>query len=163
MLHRFTLFPISIYLQEKVAPKAKTNRVKIEKTEFALPSRIESIEEAVAKATSTAIESGVSEDAIFGIDLAVHEAVTNAVKHGNQFDETKQVQITFEKFPQNFVITIKDEGSGFDLASVPDPTNPENLLKESGRGILFMKNFMDEVSWERAPSGGTIVHLTKKF
>jgi serine/threonine-protein kinase RsbW len=137
--------------------------VKVEIIEFALPSRLESIEEAATTATKAAIECGVPEEATFGIDLAVREAVANAIKHGNQFAETKQVQITFETSPKNFVVTVQDEGTGFDIASVPDPTNPENLLKESGRGILFMQNFMDEVSWGCAQNGGTVVRLTKKF
>ncbi|MEP6925629.1 MAG: ATP-binding protein [Pyrinomonadaceae bacterium] len=134
-----------------------------EKTEIKLPSRLETIDEAVMTAAKVATESGLPDEALFGIDLAVREAVANAVKHGNKFDATKQVKITFEKSSQELVITIEDEGAGFELSAVPDPTNAENLLKESGRGILFMRSFVDEVVWEHASTGGTIVRLTKKL
>ena len=137
--------------------------MKTEKAEFILLSRLEAIDEAAIAATKIATESGIDEDGLFGIDLAVREAVTNAVKHGNKFDETKRVKITFEKSLGSLVIAVADEGAGFDWTNVPDPTEPENLLKDSGRGILFMKNFMDEVSWKNAPTGGTIVRLTKRF
>jgi serine/threonine-protein kinase RsbW len=134
-----------------------------EKTEIKLPSRLETIDEAVATAAKMANASGLPEEALFGIDLAVREAVTNAVKHGNKFDQTKQVKITIENRAHELLITIEDEGAGFELNQVPDPTSSENLLKESGRGIFFMRSFMDEVVWEHAATGGTIVRLTKKI
>ena len=134
-----------------------------EKTEIKLPSRLETIDEAVATAAKMANASGLPDEALFGIDLAVREAVTNAVKHGNKFDATKQVKIAFENRAHELLITVEDEGAGFELNAVPDPTNSENLLKESGRGIFFMRSFMDEVVWEQASAGGTIVRLTKKF
>lgn len=132
------------------------------KTEFVLPSRIESIEEAAEKAAEVASRSGIDEAAIFGIDLAVREAVTNAVKHGNKLDETKRVTISFTSSLEDFVITVTDQGGGFNPEDVPDPTNPENLLKASGRGIFFMRNFMDEVEWSQPPEGGTTVRLIKQ-
>lgn len=132
------------------------------KTEFVLPSRIESIEEAAVKAAEVASRSGIDEAAIFGIDLAVREAVTNAVKHGNKLDETKHVIISFTSSLEDFVITVTDQGRGFNPEDVPDPTNPENLLKASGRGIFFMRNFMDEVEWSQMPEGGTTVRLVKQ-
>lgn len=134
-----------------------------ERTELSLPSRLETIDEAAAHAARIAAEHGVDEIGLFGIDLAVREAVANAVKHGNKFDETKTVKIAFETLPQTIVIFVEDAGAGFNLEAVPDPTNPENLLKESGRGILFMQNFMDEVTWTTAESGGTTVKLTKNL
>lgn len=134
-----------------------------EKAEFTLPSRIETIDEVATIAARLGAENGVDEAGLFGIDLAVREAVANAVKHGNKFNETKRVKIAFERADGEFIIEIEDEGSGFDWDHVPDPTNPENLLKASGRGILFMRNFMDNVSWRRSAKGGTIVRLAKKF
>ncbi len=77
--------------------------------------------------------------------MAVREAVANAVKHGNKLDETKRVEITFENTNEGFQITVRDFGMGFAVEEVPDPTNPENLLKANGRGILFMRSFMDSV------------------
>ena len=134
------------------------------KIEIELPSELESVDKAAAQAAQIAAQANLPEDALFGIDLAVRETVANAVKHGNQFDANKKVGITFEIAAQKFIITVTDEGVGFDLNQVPDPTNAENLMKESGRGILFIRSFMDEVTWRNRENGhGTIVSLTKNF
>jgi len=135
--------------------------VREKETKFAISSRIEAIDEAVQKATAFASEAGFADDALFGIDMAVREALANAVKHGNKLDETKQVEITLNSDAAALEILIRDFGEGFDVGEVPDPTNPENLLKASGRGILFMHNFVDKVEWEPASGGGTIVKMTK--
>ena len=94
--------------------------------------------------------------------LAIRQSVANAVKHGNKFDETKPVKLTFADKPAGFEITVRDFGTGFSVENIPDPTNPENLLKANGRGILFMRSFMDEVEWENPPDGGLIVKMLKK-
>ena len=133
-----------------------------EMTELILPSRIEAIGEASAAAAQFAKRFGLSEDEAFGIDMAVREAVTNAVLHGNRQSATKTVELRFKTSPGLVEITVRDQGEGFDPESVPDPTDPRNVLKTSGRGILFMNNFMDEVEWMRHPEGGTIVKMTKK-
>jgi serine/threonine-protein kinase RsbW len=128
---------------------------------FSISSRIEAIDEAVQKATEFASAAGFADDAVFGIDMAVREALANAVKHGNQLDDTKEVEITLIDQDEWMEILIRDFGAGFDVSEVPDPTNPENLLKASGRGILFMHNFVDKVEWENPATGGTIVKMTK--
>ena len=130
-------------------------------TKFSISSKIEAIDEAVQKATGFASEAGFADDALFGIDMAVREALANAVKHGNKLDETKQVEVTLISDGAAMEILIRDFGEGFDATEVPDPTNPENLLKASGRGILFMHNFVDKVEWERHAEGGLIVKMTK--
>ena len=130
-------------------------------TKFSISSRIEEIDEAVQKATAFASDAGFGDDALFGIDMAVREALANAVKHGNQLDETKQVEVTLVNHGNSMEILIRDFGKGFDVEEVPDPTNPENLLKASGRGILFMHNFVDKVEWERHAEGGMIVKMIK--
>ena len=137
-------------------------KVTEETTELILPSRIDSIDEAARAAAEVAGRSGFNEEALFGIDMAVREAVTNAVLHGNGQDETKNVEIGFLNTGTSLVITVRDRGVGFDPSAVPDPTEAENLLKASGRGILFMRNFMDEVAWGRHPEGGTVVRMTKQ-
>jgi serine/threonine-protein kinase RsbW len=124
-------------------------------------SRIEAIAEAADSVARLAGRFGYDEAAIFGIDMAVREAVTNAVLHGNKEDAQKPVELIFAHKPETLTITVRDRGTGFDPASVPDPTNTENLLKTSGRGILFMRNFMDEVEWTIHPEGGTVVRMTK--
>ena len=133
-----------------------------ETTELALPSRIEAIDKVASAATEFAKRSGLSEDAAYGIDMAVREAVTNAVLHGNLRDETKLVEVGFKSLPEAIEITVRDQGEGFDAGGVPDPTDPQNVMKTSGRGILFMRTFMDEVHWSRHPEGGTVVRMTKK-
>ena len=130
-------------------------------TRFSISSKIEAIDEAVQKATAFATEAGFGDDALFGIDMAVREALANAVKHGNKLDETKDVEIALTDLGNGMEIRIRDFGKGFDVEEVPDPTNPENLLKASGRGILFMHNFVDKVEWERHPEGGMIVKMIK--
>ena len=133
-----------------------------ETTELVLPSRVESIAEAAAAADEVARRLALSEEAAYGLDLAVREAVTNAVLHGNKQDAGLPVEITFVDTGAQLVVTVRDRGTGFDPAQVADPTDPQNLLKASGRGILFMRSFMDEVEWTRHPEGGMVVRMTKK-
>jgi serine/threonine-protein kinase RsbW len=133
-----------------------------ETLQLKLPSRIESIAEAAEAAAGVAQRLNLSEEAAFGLDMAVRESVTNAVLHGNRQDEAKTVEVAFEDAGDYVVVTVRDEGEGFDPSSVSDPTAEENLLKTSGRGILFMRSFMDTVEWEPHPAGGTLVRMTKK-
>lgn len=134
----------------------------LEEKKLKLTSRIESVEKAALEAAEFAREISLGEEEIFAIDMAVRESVANAVKHGNKLDETKNVEITFSNAANGFEITIRDFGEGFAVEDIPDPTDPENLLKASGRGILFMRSFMDEVEWTNHVDGGTIVKMIKK-
>lgn len=84
---------------------------------------------------------------IFGIHLAVEEALVNAIRHGNGLNPDKMVRIACRVSPDRFRIEITDEGSGFDPGDVPDPTEDENLEVSSGRGILLMRNFMSSVEF----------------
>ncbi len=94
--------------------------------------------------------------------MAVREAVTNAVVHGNKLDDAKKVELRLRNTLEGFEISVHDQGSGFNPNEVPDPTTDENILKTSGRGIFFMRNFMDEVDWSADPKGGTSVRMIKK-
>jgi serine/threonine-protein kinase RsbW len=94
--------------------------------------------------------------------MAVREAVTNAVVHGNSQDEQKVVDIILKSLPDAVEISVHDQGAGFNPNEVPDPTAEENLLKTSGRGIFFMRSFMDEVHWFLPPEGGTTVRMLKR-
>lgn len=133
-----------------------------ETTEIKLPSRLDAIDPAVEQAVEFAKSAGFSEAETYPIDMAVREAVANAVKHGNLLDETKQVEIALTSSAADLEISVRDFGEGFEVEEIPDPTNPENLLKASGRGILFIRTFMDEVEWFRHPDGGTVIKMTKK-
>lgn len=132
-----------------------------EKKELILPSTLESVEKAASEAESFAKSVGLGDEAISAIDMAVREAVANAIKHGNKQDATKNVEITFSNLPRGLEVVVRDFGKGFDVDEVPDPTNPENLLKANGRGVLFMRAFMEEVEWFRHDEGGTIVKMCK--
>ena len=104
---------------------------------------------------------GLDDEFISAIDLAIRESVANAVKHGNKFDESKKVEVTLSDSPAGFEIVVRDFGTGFSVDDIPDPTNPENLLKTNGRGILFMQSFMDEVEWSNPADGGLEVKMRK--
>ncbi|HYK19530.1 MAG TPA: ATP-binding protein [Pyrinomonadaceae bacterium] len=134
----------------------------VETTELSLPSRIDTVATAAAAVAEFVGRSGMSEEAAFGIDMAVREAVTNAVLHGNRQDEEKTVDLTLKSSPDALEISVHDQGPGFNPEEVPDPTAQENILKTSGRGIFFMRTFMDEVNWLIRPSGGTTVRMVKR-
>ncbi len=89
--------------------------------------------------------AGYDRDDCFAIRLAMEEALINAIKHGNKFDRSRKIRVSTDIDTQRVVITIEDQGDGFDPASVPDPTIDENLEKPCGRGIMLMKAYMDEV------------------
>ncbi len=131
--------------------------------ELKFPSHIAAVAEAAAAVSEFLNRHGIGEDVAFGVDLAVREAVTNAVIHGNKLDEAKVVEVKLRNTPEAFEISVHDQGSGFNPNDVPDPTKDENLLKTSGRGIFFMRNFMDEVDWSAGPTGGTTVRMVKKL
>ena len=133
-----------------------------ETTELSLPSRIDTVATAAALVAEFLSRSGITEDAAFGIDMAVREAVTNAVLHGNNEDENKTVAVTIKSSPDAVEISVHDQGAGFNPEDVPDPTAEENILKASGRGIFFMRSFMDEVNWLIRPGGGTTVRMLKR-
>jgi serine/threonine-protein kinase RsbW len=107
------------------------------------------------------------EDAIHWIGVAVRESVINAIKHGNREDRAKLVFIEFAftpvDAPTELVVKVTDQGEGFEPQEVADPLAPENMLKSSGRGIFFMRSFMDDVQLQRAPQGGMEVRMVKKL
>ena len=104
-----------------------------------------------------AVELHVEEEKMAGLLLSITEATTNAIKHANKNDKTKKVTITAEKISNQLIIRVKDEGNGFDPSTVPDPTAPENLMKDSGRGLYLMRYYMDDVSYNLTPEGTEII------
>ena len=111
--------------------------------------------------------AGLDEDAIHWIGVAVRESVINAIKHGNREDHGKLVTVEFtfapSVNPRELIVRVIDQGEGFDPEEVADPLAPENILKSSGRGIFFMRSFMDDVTLKRASEGGMEVRMVKKF
>jgi serine/threonine-protein kinase RsbW len=103
-----------------------------------------------------------SEGEHHAIQLAVREAMANAVLHGNRFDHNKKIYLSVELREPALVISIRDEGEGCVLEAVPDPLAEQNMLRESGRGMLLIRNCMDEAAWEKAPAGGTHLVMAKR-
>ena len=96
-----------------------------------------------------------------GIEIALGEALANAVIHGNHENPEKQVHVTCRcSMDGEVVITLRDEGKGFDSDAVPDPTEPQRLLLSHGRGLHLMRALMDEVSFEE---NGTVVRMRKRM
>ena len=129
-------------------------------TEVAIPSdpaearRIQDEIEELLKANR------YSERDIFGIRLALEEALVNAIKHGNQMDRAKKVRIAYQLFPDRFQVQITDEGTGFDPTDVPDPTAFENLERPCGRGLMLMRHYMTDVAFNER---GNVVTMSKVF
>lgn len=134
-----------------------------ERIEITISSRFENIELVQVIAEHLCENAGVDEDGSHWIGMAVREAVANAIKHGNKLDVRKKVNATFVLSGTELAITIVDEGTGFDPAGVGDPLNPQNLMKTSGRGIFYMKTFMDQVQYSFDPGGGTSLVMTKNL
>lgn len=105
---------------------------------------------------------GFDDEASHYMSVAVRESVVNAIKHGNKQDESKRVHLQFTLQDRALEVQVRDQGQGFDPTGVPDPLAPENLLKAYGRGIFFMRQFMDEVSYSFPPRGGTVVKMVKR-
>lgn len=105
---------------------------------------IASVEKLIDKVCNTV---GVNEEAYGNVLIAVTEAVNNAIQHGNKENESLHVNVSVKDNNQSVCFSIKDEGDGFDFTNLPDPTSPENILKESGRGIFLMQNLADKVEF----------------
>ena len=109
---------------------------------------------------------GLDDDSVHWVTVAVRESVVNAIKHGNCFDVQKRVHVEFTSLEDSgargVAILVRDEGCGFDPATIADPLAPENLLKANGRGIFLMRSFMDEMTFERSQKGGMQVRMVKR-
>ncbi|OFW14888.1 MAG: hypothetical protein A3F70_03850 [Acidobacteria bacterium RIFCSPLOWO2_12_FULL_67_14] len=108
---------------------------------------------------------GLDDEALHWVGVALRESLINAIQHGNSGDERKRVHVEFtllEEEPPGLAIRVRDEGSGFDPAALPDCLAPENLLKSCGRGIFLIRSFMDELVLQRAPEGGMEVRMLKR-
>ena len=130
---------------------------------LAIGSRFENIELVQVVLRDCLERRGMEEDARSWVDLAVREALANAIKHGNEQNPTKQVHVDLEIEGEDLVIRVEDEGAGFDPSQLVDPLAPENILRQNGRGILFMERFMDEIQYGAGPGGGTMVTLRKRL
>ncbi len=111
--------------------------------------------------------AGLDNDTVHWIGVAVRESVINAIKHGNREDYGKLVTVEFTFTPmvnpRELIVRVVDQGEGFEPEEVANPLAPENILKSSGRGIFFMRSFMDDVVMRRAAEGGMEVRMVKKL
>jgi serine/threonine-protein kinase RsbW len=133
-----------------------------QRVSYRMDSTLDSVNKAEEMADQAASQAGFDEDTRGGISMAVREGMINAVLHGNAYDPAKRVNLTFEQAGHELIVTIADEGKGFMPEEVPNPLAPENLLKQSGRGIFLMRTFMDEVRFRKLNSG-TEITLIKRL
>jgi len=131
--------------------------------EATLDSTLENVEVADEIAMRMCALAGLEEEEQHKVEMAVHESMINAVRHGNKSDASKKVWLRFEIRDDRLEIHIRDEGTGFDVSQIPDPLAPENLLKVSGRGIFLIRTFMDEFRIENPAGLGTEVILIKRL
>ncbi|MFW6353153.1 MAG: ATP-binding protein, partial [Verrucomicrobiota bacterium] len=109
-----------------------------------IPTEIARIEDSILPALSA---KGYGERTLFAVKLAIEEAVINAIKHGNQLDTTKKVNVEFVIDEDKVTISVADEGEGFDPDSVPDPREDGNIASDYGRGLLLIRAYMDSVEF----------------
>lgn len=128
-----------------------------EKIEFVFPSAISLMHSILDYLMKRVEKVGVINPESSNLFIALDEAFVNAVKHGNKFDANKTVKVSAEVSTKEARFTVEDEGEGFDVSAIPDPTNPENLFKASGRGVLFIHNIMDEVTYNERGNRLTMI------
>jgi len=125
---------------------------------FTIPSDFDAGRDVQKRILADIQKKGFRGQSFFAINLALEEALTNAIKHGNRLDPRKKVRVEAKVTPKRVEIMVEDEGPGFDRGNVADPTSEENLEKCSGRGILLMEAYMSRVTWDR---GGRRVRMVK--
>jgi serine/threonine-protein kinase RsbW len=126
-----------------------------------LASTLESVDFAEAAVLREAAELGFDEDDLHKIGIAVRECMVNAVVHGNRYNSRKKVHLTISRTADRLEIVVADEGDHFDVSNLPDPLAEENLMRQSGRGLLMMQAFMDEFQVRPTQPQGTEVILVK--
>jgi serine/threonine-protein kinase RsbW len=130
--------------------------------ELSLPSELPSIDRVEEVAFAFAERAGFDDATASNIGMVAREAAVNAILHGNQFDRSKNIHAAFELSAESLTIRISDQGPGLDLDAVPDPLQPENLMRTSGRGIFLMKAFMDEVHLRQLDPGTEIALIKRR-
>lgn len=129
--------------------------------EMMLESNLESVDRAEEETLRFAGQAGFGEEDLQKVCMAVRETMINAVLHGNHYDSHKKAGLKLEVVQGKLVITVTDQGDGFELNEVPDPLSQENLLRQSGRGIFLIKAFMDEFHLRRLQPKGMEVRMIK--
>lgn len=130
--------------------------------DLVLPSEFDVLEKVDAATLRHTSIAGFDDELSTMVAIAVIEAVTNAVIHGNHLDTSKVVKMRYEASPGCFRVSVHDDGEGFDLDCVCDPTDPDRRMSFSGRGIYIMRQVMDSVEFEMEAGKGTTVVLEKR-
>ena len=123
---------------------------------YTLESTLASVNKAEQAAAEVAAKSCFDPDDCGRIAMAVREATVNAILHGNRYDPSKRVTVSFESTAEALTVAVRDEGAGLDPTTLPNPLAPENLLKQSGRGIFLIQAFMDKVHFQNLSPGNEI-------
>jgi len=146
--------------EARVPPAGSRSSVSFVAVRNTLPSDVETVSLFVDQLMRFISRFRVTDGDNFEIELALREAIVNAIVHGNQEDPYKRVYVNCRCMADGEVlVTVEDEGSGFRSDVVPDPTSPDNLLRTHGRGLYLMRTLMDEVNFEQ---GGSVVHMRKR-
>ncbi len=112
-----------------------------------IPSKIENLRIVEKAIDELSAEYNLKSELYGNILIAAIEAANNGILHGNKLDETKNINVTFLVSKENLVITVKDQGQGFDYMHIPDPTSPENIEKINGRGVFLMEKLSDKINF----------------
>jgi serine/threonine-protein kinase RsbW len=154
---------VAPYQQSSATPMLYFGRMANE-AQLQLLSRYENIELAEHMLGELAVDGRIEEETLYWVSMALREAVSNAIRHGNKLNPDKRVFVSMTVAPPGRLeIAVEDEGEGFDPAALEDPTSPENILRQSGRGVFYMRHFMDEVRFSQSGRGGTRVELFKNM
>ncbi|HEX8369320.1 MAG TPA: ATP-binding protein [Pyrinomonadaceae bacterium] len=157
-----TLVEIALNYKTKFVDQAEAMQNLHENIEFELPSAISLMHSVLEYLMKRVEKVGVVRSENSNLFIALDEAFVNAVKHGNKFDAQKNIKITADVSTKEARFTIEDEGEGFDITAIPDPCDPENLFKTSGRGVLFICNIMDEVKYNERGNRLTMIKKSDK-
>src|SRR5687767_9624391 len=131
--------------------------------ELTIPSKLEELDAVHAIIEQAARAFNLSEDMTYWMELTISESMINAIRHGNQFDPSKEARLQISSDGQTIEVVVEDEGTGFRLEDLADPTKAENLLKPCGRGILIIRSFMDEVILSTREGGGSTLRMLKRL
>ena len=131
--------------------------------EIRVPSTMEALGDVQNLVDRASRAFGLDEELSHWIELSVNESAINAILHGNQLDESKDVFLSIASDGDSIEVVVEDHGEGFQLADIPDPTDVENLLKPGGRGILIIQSFMDKVEVTKRPEGGSRLRMVKRI
>ena len=139
------------------------DKPQIEQDGIIIPSSTDYLADVDEFLESKFAKAGVDPSIMTDIAISVSELVNNAIIHGNKSDISKQVDVRFSITQSELKIAVTDQGAGFDADRVANPIDDDNLMKEVGRGIFIVKNFVDDVTITAGPNGGTRVEITKKL